>query len=72
MKQTKYRYFRAILVDGVELDFKTSTPVTEGYAFMNTAHLLSKQYQHSLLLIILCFPGEESVFFHYEHIKHMS
>lgn len=44
MKQAKYRYFRAILVDGMELDFKTPTPVTEGYAFMNTAHLLSKQY----------------------------
>lgn len=49
MKQTKYRYFRAILVDGVELDFKTPTPVTEGYAFMNTAHLLRKQYKTRIL-----------------------
>ena len=49
MKQTKYRYFRAVLVDGVELDFKTNTPVTEGYAFTNTAHLLSKQYKTRIL-----------------------
>ena len=49
MKQPKFRYFRAILVDGVELDFKTNTPVTEGYAFMNTAHLLSKQYKIRIL-----------------------
>ena len=48
MKQTKFRYSRAVLTDGVELDFKTSTPVTEGYAFMNTAHLLSKQYKASI------------------------
>lgn len=49
MKQTKYRFFRAILVGGLELDFKTNTPVTEGYAFMNTAHLLSKQYKTRIL-----------------------
>ena len=49
MKQTKYRYFRAILVDGVELAFKTPTPVTGGYAFMNCAHLLSKQYKTRIL-----------------------
>lgn len=49
MKQTKYRYFRAVLVDGVELEFKTPTPVTENYAFMNTAHLLSKQYKTRIL-----------------------
>lgn len=49
MKQNKYRYFRAVLVDGLELDFKTSTPVTEGDAFMNTAHLLSKQYKTRIL-----------------------
>lgn len=49
MKQTKFRYFRAILIDGFELDFKTSTPVTEGYAFMNCAHLLSKQYKSRIL-----------------------
>ena len=29
MKQNKYRYFRAVLVDGLELEFKTPTPVTE-------------------------------------------
>jgi hypothetical protein len=45
MKQTKFRYFRATLIDGLELDFKTPSPVTEGYAFMNCAHLLSKQYK---------------------------
>lgn len=49
MKQNKYRYFRAVLVDGVELEFKTPTPVTEGYAFMNTAHLLSRQYKTRVL-----------------------
>ena len=49
MKQTKFRYFRAILVDGVELDFKTSPPVTEGCAFMNCTHLLSKQYKSHIL-----------------------
>lgn len=49
MKQSKFRYFRATLVDGVELDFKTSIPVTEGYAFMNSAHLLSKQYKNRIL-----------------------
>lgn len=49
MKQPKYRYFRAVLVDGVELEFKTPTPVTEGYAFMNTAHLLSRQYKTRVL-----------------------
>lgn len=49
MKQSKFRYFRAILVDGVELVFKTPAPVTEGYAFMNTEHLLSKQYKTRIL-----------------------
>jgi hypothetical protein len=33
----------------VELVFKTPTPVTEGYAFMNCAHLLSKQYKTRIL-----------------------
>lgn len=49
MKQPKYRYFRAILVDGVELVFKTPAPATEGYAFMCCAHLLSKQYKTRIL-----------------------
>ena len=49
MKQTKFRFFRAILVDGVELVFKTPAPVTEGYAFMNCAYLLSKQYKTRIL-----------------------
>lgn len=45
MKQTKYRYFRATLIDGLELDFKTHTPVTESYAFRDAWHYISKQYK---------------------------
>lgn len=48
MKQTKYRYFSVLLIDGTEYEIKTYSAMTERYCELLAYHLVNKQHGTNL------------------------